>query len=154
MTEVLFYHLDRRNLEEVLPTLLEKTRERNWNANVRVGSAERMEALDNHLWTYSEQSFLAHGTAADGNAALQPIYLTTEDDNPNNAAVLFLVDGADPDDWSGEKARHFQRIVLLFDGDQSEMLGAARAAWKSAKEAGHDVTYWKESPGGRWEKQV
>jgi DNA polymerase-3 subunit chi len=154
MPEVLFYHLDRHSLEEVLPSLLEKTRDRKWNANVRVGSAERMEALDNHLWTYSEQAFLAHGTAAEGNAARQPIFLTTEDDDPNNAEVLFLVDGAMVDDWGSAAQKKFERIVLLFDGHQNEMLSAARAAWKEAKEAGHDVTYWKESPGGKWEKQV
>lgn len=153
MTEVLFYHLDRHNLEEVLPNLLEKARDRKWSANVRVGSAERMEALDSQLWTYSDQSFLAHGTAADGQAARQLIYLTTEADNPNNADVLFLVDGAMVEDWSNEEPNGFQRIVLLFDGHQDEMLNAARAAWKNAKDAGHDVTYWKESPRGRWEKQ-
>ena len=29
----------------------------------------------------------------------------------------------------------------------------ARAAWKDAKEAGHDVTYWKETASGKFEKQ-
>ncbi len=83
MPEVLFYHLERRSLDDVLPNLLEKTRARGWKANVRVGSAERMEALDNHLWTYSDQSFLAHGTSAEGHDVRQPVYLTTEEDNPN-----------------------------------------------------------------------
>ena len=66
MSEALFYHLERKSLDDVLPGLLERTRERGWRAVVQVGSAERMAALDTHLWTYSEQSFLAHGTAADG----------------------------------------------------------------------------------------
>ena len=57
MSETLFYHLERRTLEDALPGLLERTRERDWRAVVRVGSAERMAALDMHLWTYSEQSF-------------------------------------------------------------------------------------------------
>jgi DNA polymerase-3 subunit chi len=154
MTEVLFYHLERRALEDTLPSLLEKTGERGWRANVRVGSAERMEVLDKHLWTYSEQSFLAHGTAAEGHGARQPIFLTTEDDNPNNAEVLFLVDGASVESWGDSAAAKFRRIVMLFDGREGEALSLARAAWKNAKEAGHDVTYWKESTDGKWEKQV
>jgi len=131
----------------------QKTRQRGWRANVRCGSAERMEALDNHLWTYSEQTFLAHGTAAEGNTKRQPIYLTTEDENPNGADVLFLVGGALPSAWDAGSLAGFKRIVLLFDGAEAEALSAARAAWKGAKDAGHDVTYWKESSNGKWEKQ-
>jgi DNA polymerase-3 subunit chi len=151
MAEALFYHLERRRLEDVLPDLLGKTRERGWRALVRVGSAERLEALDTHLWTFSEQEFLAHGTAADGYPDRQPVYLTTEEENPNRADVLFLVGGALPRSW--DELGDFARIVLMFDGGDGEMVSAARKAWKAAKDAGHDVTYWKENPSGRFEKQ-
>jgi DNA polymerase III subunit chi len=153
MTETLFYHLERHSLEDVLPGLLERTRAREWKAVVRVGSAERMESLDTHLWTYSEQTFLAHGTAADGHESRQPIYLTTEHDNPNGAHVLFLVDGAVPEDWGAAGLRDYARIVLLFDGRDEGSLAAARAQWRKCKESGHEATYWKESSGGKWEKQ-
>jgi DNA polymerase-3 subunit chi len=153
MTETLFYHLERSGLEDALPSLLERTRARDWRAVVRVGTAERMETLDAHLWTYSEQTFLAHGTAADGHAARQPIYLTTEKENPNKAQVLFLVDGAIPEDWNSPTLRNFERIVLLFDGRAETTLSAARAQWRNCKEAGHDATYWKQSASGKWEKQ-
>jgi DNA polymerase-3 subunit chi len=153
MAEALFYHLERRTLEDVLPGLLERTREREWRAVLRVGSAERMEAIDAHLWTYSEQAFLAHGTAAEGHPSRQPIYLTTEDENPNNAQVLFLIGGALPSDWAAQSIGEFTRIVLLFDGRDPETVNGARAAWREAKTAGHEVTYWKESPSGKWEKQ-
>jgi DNA polymerase-3 subunit chi len=154
MSEVLFYHLERRTLEDVLPGLLERTRERDWRAIVRVGSAERMEALDAHLWTYSEQTFLPHGTAAEGHKSRQPIFLTTEEENPNQAQVLFLVGGAVPSDWSAPSLREFARIVLLFDGRDPDALAASRVSWRNAKEAGHDVTYWKESASGKWEKEA
>lgn len=153
MPEALFYHLERKSLDDVLPGLLERTRERGWRAVVQVGSAERMAALDMHLWTYSEQSFLAHGTAAEGHSSRQPIFLTTEQENPNGAHVLFLVGGAMPADWSSPLLAGLARIVLLFDGRDPETLDAARAAWRNAKEASHDATYWKESPNGKWEKQ-
>jgi DNA polymerase-3 subunit chi len=151
--EALFYHLERKSLEDVLPSLLERTRERGWRAVVQSGSAERMAALDTHLWSYSESSFLAHGTAAEGHKARQPIYLTTQEENPNGAHVLFLVGGAMPSDWASPLLAGLERIVLLFDGRDPETLDAARAAWRNAKEANHDATYWKESPSGKWEKQ-
>jgi DNA polymerase-3 subunit chi len=154
MTEALFYHLEVRSLEDVLPGLLERARERGWKAVVRVGSAERMQALDAYLWTYAEQSFLAHGTAADGHGLRQPIWLTTEDDNSNRAEVLFLTGGARLDDWSALTAKDFFRIVLIFDGRDGNALEAARRAWRAAKAAEFEVTYWKESSTGKWEKQA
>ena len=92
MTEVLFYHLQRQPLERVLPPLLEKSLERGWRVVVQAASEERVDALDAHLWTYRDDTFLPHGTAREAEAAAQPILLTTADDNPNGANVRFLID--------------------------------------------------------------
>jgi DNA polymerase-3 subunit chi len=150
MTETLFYHLERRSLDDVLPGLIEKTLERGWRALIRAESAERAEAIDNLLWTYNDQTFLPHAQKGDGEAKMQPVLITTEDDNANDANVLFLVGGVLPQ-WDALAA--LTRIVLMFDGRDATALAAARAAWKDAKAAGHDVTYWKESASGKWEKQ-
>lgn len=154
MTETLFYHLERRSLDEALPGLVEKTRERGWRALIRADSAERASAIDTLLWTYNDQSFLAHALEGEGEAGRQPVLITVEENNANNADVLFLVGGAMPSSWDGELAKALTRIVLMFDGRDPEMLAAARAAWKEAKSAGHDVTYWKEMPSGKFEKQA
>ena len=146
--EALFYHLERQPLEKVLPTLLERTLERGWRAVVQAGSAERIEALDTLLWTYSEASFLPHGTARDGEASRQPVFLTTGEENPNGAAVRFLVDGASPPAFSG-----YARIVVLFDGHDSAAVDEARRHWTAAKAAGCQVTYWQQGSDGRWQKR-
>ncbi len=147
-TEVLFYHLERQGLEQVLPMLVEKTLERGWRAVVQAGSHERLAAIDQALWTYKDDSFLAHGTAKDGNAADQPVYLTTDSDTPNGAGVRFLVDGAEAEKFSG-----FVRIVYMFDGNDSDAVATAREQWKAAKAAGCPVTYWQQSVAGKWEKK-
>ena len=150
MAEVLFYHLQHQPLEAVLPTLLERSLERGWRAVVRATSDERVSALDDHLWTFSDESFLPHGTDREPDAAEQPIALTLADRNPNGAAVLFLVEGAPvPED-----ATTYQRLVLLFDGNDEDALAAARAQWKGVKAAGHDATYWQQDARGRWEKKA
>jgi DNA polymerase-3 subunit chi len=71
--------------------------------------------------------------------------------NANAAQIFFYVGGALPADWSG--LSDLARVVLLFDGRDETALAQARAAWKEAKTAGHDVTYWKETPSGKFEKQ-
>jgi DNA polymerase-3 subunit chi len=152
MTETLFYHLERRALEDVLPGLIEKTLERGWRALIRCDSAERAEAIDNLLWTYDDQSFVPHEQAGDGDSARQPVLITVEEANANAANVLFLVGGAVPPAWN--ETNDLTRIVLMFDGRDPAMLSSARAAWKDAKAAGHEATYWKEMPSGKFEKQA
>ncbi len=149
MTEVLFYHLQQSTLEKVLPDLLERSLARGWKAVVQAGSPERVEALDTSLWTYSEDSFLPHGTRADGLPEQQPVFLTAGEENPNDANVLFLVDGAEAGDIAG-----YTRCVLMFDGRDDEALAHAREQWKRLKAEGHDTTYWQQSDTGRWEKRA
>jgi len=147
MTEILFYHLERASLESVLPGLLEKTLARGWRAVVRAGSRERVEALDTHLWTYRETSFLPHAAGGDGER--EKIWLTAGDDVPNAANVLFLVDGAPAAVGS---LGAYERCVMIFDG-RDEDAARARMFWKDAVKAGHQATYWKQSHEGRWQKQ-
>lgn len=148
MSEVLFYHLDRQPLERVLPELLEKCVERAWRTVIQFGSEDRRDAIDALLWTYRDDGFLPHGTAKDGHADKQPVWLTTGDDNPNQATVRFAADGADLPDPSA-----YQRVVVLFDGNDNDAVDRARAAWKGVKASGHDATYWQQSDQGRWERK-
>jgi DNA polymerase III subunit chi len=147
--DVMFYHLERQPLERVLPTLVEKTLERGWRAVIQVGSQERLEAIDAALWTYSDNSFLPHGTSKTGYSAEQPVYLTTGDETPNGAGVRFLIDGAPPATFAG-----MTRMVFMFDGNDAEAVAAAREHWKAAKAAGCGLTYWQQSDSGRWEKKA
>ena len=151
MTETLFYHLERRSLEDILPGLVEKSLQKGWRAAIKTDSAERSDALDTLLWTFDDQSFLPHAQAGDGDAHLQPVLISVEEGNPNSAQIVFYVGGAQPGDWNS--LSDLARVVMLFDGRDEAALAAARAAWKDAKAAGHDVTYWKETPSGKFEKQ-
>lgn len=147
--EALFYHLERVPLERVLPNLLERTLARGWRAVVQVGSKERLDALDQHLWTYAEDSFLPHGTAKDGPPAEQPVFLTLDEDNVSGANVRFLVDGATVASYAG-----YDRLVILFDGREEEAVARAREQWKAARTAGCPVTYWQQGVDGRWERKA
>ena len=149
VTEVLFYHLERQSLEQTLPGLLQRCLERGWRAAVQVGGEDRLRDLDSHLWTYNDAAFLPHGTAADGHEKDQPVFLTTNTDNPNGASVRFLVDGATTDSFEG-----YERIVFLFDGADQEATATAREAWKAAVAAGTEATYWRQDERGKWGKQA
>jgi DNA polymerase-3 subunit chi len=146
---VLFYHLTESKLEDALPALLEKSVERGWRVALQTVGEERRDFLDQHLWTFREDSFLPHGTETSDFAEDQPVLLTVSGDNRNGATVRFIVDGADPPDLTA-----YDRVVFMFDGFDTEQLDGARAQWKRLKGDGYQLTYWQQSPEGRWIKKA
>lgn len=151
MTRVDFYHLQKVSIEQALPKLLEKAYGTGKNVLVKVGTEARVEFLNTALWTYDDQSFLPHGSKKDGSADMQPIWLTSGEDNPNNAAMLFLVDGAVVD---MDKLAGFERVFNMFDGTSDEALQQARSFWKQVKAAGHDCFYWQQDDNGSWKQKA
>lgn len=151
MSRVDFYHLQKQTLEEVLPKLLSKAYSTGKHIVVKIGTPERIEFLNTELWTFNDESFLPHGSKKDGFAAQQPIWLTDADDNPNNAAFLFLTDGAE---ISTDKLSDYERIFNIFDGNSDEALLQARNLWKEFKQAGCEVYYWQQTEKGVWEQKA
>jgi DNA polymerase-3 subunit chi len=147
--EVWFYHLERTGLDQALPELLDKTLARGWRALVRATSTDRIEHLDSWLWSYRDDSFLPHGVDGEPDAERQPILLTAETHNPNNAQALFLIDGAEPGALDG-----FSRCLVLFDGKDADQLALARQQWSALKADGAHLAYWKQGERGGWEKQA
>lgn len=147
---MLFFHLRGRSLEQVLPTLLERSLARGQKVVVELGGEERLAVVDDHLWTYSDESFLPHVSAREADAAENPVVLTTEGNNPNGAQVRICGDGVRiPDALDA-----YERVVLVFDGDDPDALNGAREDWKKIKALGLDASYWQQDPAGRWEKKA
>jgi DNA polymerase-3 subunit chi len=145
VSDIGFYHLTRSGPDNALPQLLIRTLAAGQRAVVLCGSPERVTELDAALW---QAGWLPHGTAADGDADLQPIWLTTEDESPNGARFLFLIDGA-----HSARLGEFDRVFDLFDGTDETAVVAARERWTAAKAAGHALTYWQQATRG-WEKKA
>ena len=148
MTEVRFYHLERRRIDQALPGLLERALEEGRRVLVRASSDEMVAALNERLWTYDDASFLPHGAAGDGDPMTQPIFLTSEPDNPNAATMLVRLSGVEADD--ADEA--FDLVVLMFDGRDEAALAHARGEWRRLKDEGRSISYWRESDEGGWEQ--
>jgi DNA polymerase III subunit chi len=147
LAEVGFYHLSSTPLDRSLPRLLERAWTQGYRIVVRAASPERVEHLSSTLWTYDEAAFLPHGSERDGNADLQPIWLTHGGENPNDATMLVLVDDVEAEDIGS-----YARCADLFDGSHAEAVEAARTRWRRARDAGHTLTYWQQTISG-WERK-
>lgn len=148
MTEIRFYHMQQKRLEKALPEIVAKALEKGHRVVVKAGSRERVESLDAVLWTYDPASFLPHGYVKDGTEKEQPVFLTTEDENPNGASVLVLADGA----VSGN-LEAFPLCCEIFDGNDEAAVKAARERWKSLKNKGHKLAYFQQNDSGKWEQK-
>lgn len=147
MTEVSFYHLTQTPLEKALPVLMEKVLASGKRGLVLVKEEAKLKTLDNVLWTYSSPKFLPHGTAKDGQAEKQPIFLTQKEENPNKAEMLVLVDGQEPAFFS-----EFSRVLDIFDGRDETQLAAARVRWSKYKQQGLKTKYFRQNEKGAWEE--
>ncbi|MDO8607105.1 MAG: DNA polymerase III subunit chi [Phaeospirillum sp.] len=148
MTQIGFYHLTQSPLEQALPKLLDKALAAGYRAVVLAGSPQRVEALNDRLWSYEPDSWLPHGSDKDGEAASQPIWLTDKDENPNAATILVMCDGV-----RSAAVADFARCLDLFDGNDDEAVQAARDRWKRWKGDGHELVYYQQRNDGGWEEK-
>ncbi len=147
----MFYHLTRSPAEQLLPTLIGKSRQAGWRVELRGTDAARMARLDEALW--QGDGFLPHGLAGGPHDALQPVLLTVggagDAGEGAGADCLIALDGAAVDPAECAPA---QRVCIVFDGNDPTALDTARGQWRSLTGAGVAAEYWSEE-GGRWERK-
>jgi DNA polymerase III subunit chi len=148
VTEIRFYHLEQRRVDQALPPLLERALEEGRRVLVRASSEEMVAALNERLWTYDDASFLPHGAAGDGDPMEQPIFLTSELKNANAATMLVRLSGTE----TSQADDAFDLVVLMFDGRDEAALAQARSEWRRLKDQGSPISYWRESDEGGWER--
>ena len=151
MSRIDFYHLQKQNLEDVLPKLVEKAYATGNKIKIKVGNEARVEFINSLLWTFDEEAFIPHGSKKDGFAKEQPIWLSSEDDNPNQAEMLFLVDGAK---FNLSIENNYSRIFNIFDGNNEESLQQARDFWKEVSALGFEKNYFQQDDSGKWNKKA
>ena len=147
MAEVWFYHLETTPLEASLIELLEKAGSKGWRAYVHCADGGLRQRLDEQMWAYRPESFLAHGDETADFAEDQPILLGASGAAANGAQMFVSVSPMDLPDLS-----RFERSLIIFEGEDETHLTWARAQWKRLKEDTIPLSYWKQSPQGRWEK--
>lgn len=148
--QVTFYELIATSLEKTLPKILEKVYESGLKAVVRIESLERLKSIDSAMWTYTTLGFLPHGSNADPTEfhAHQPIWLTTNDDNPIGATVLVIT----TQEYVINNT--YERILDIYDGNDPSSVQAAKERMATYQKAGNEIMLWKQNLKGAWEKGI
>ena len=148
MTDIRFYHIQKKTAESVVIDLVEKALTRGHKILIRMQDDNQVQRLNEYLWTAKPESFLPHGSSSEGYSDKQPIYLTAMNDNPNNSDVLFLMPGCENFDIS-----NFTLVCDILDGRDEDQIAKGRARYKQWKSAGHNLSYWQQSDTGKWEQK-
>ncbi|GAB4137184.1 MAG: DNA polymerase III subunit chi [Sphingomonadales bacterium] len=148
MAEIGFYHLQSQPLERALPRLLQKALAAGHRALVLAQDPALVDALDQALWCFDDASFLPHGRAGAAHEQAQPVLLATHLTDANQADILVALEDCLPDDLT-----RWRRCLYMFDGHDDAALTAARARWRALKDAGGEMRYFQQNPGGGWEQK-
>ena len=142
--EYRFYQLDHEKPEPALAQMLRIALNRSERSVIKCANLHYMQALNRSLWTITREEFLPHGSG-DDDAADQPIWLTLDDDNPNNASTIFLLEGV-----GHQRLEQFRLCVVLIPLDQL-ILDAAFDLWRSLQGGNR---FWWVRNGKSWQKII
>jgi DNA polymerase-3 subunit chi len=145
MAIISFYQALPGNREKASCQLLEKCYKGDYKVLVRLSNEELQESLNKSLWTFAQKAFVPHGSKNDPLPEVQPIYITTGTENPNEANVLMLVGTIDG------IYDEFQRVFVVFDAIDTSLVNLIKGAIEKLQTSSNQVSYYKQNTKGGWD---
>ena len=145
MTEIFFYKLKNLSIELFLISLVEKSISKNWNSTVLLDNIERMEEINDLMWTFNDTSFIPHGSQNDLNSDKQKVYLTCNEENLNNANIIFSIDGIivkKPDNWN--------RCIYIFNEQNLKVTDELELYKREIKDLNYVLKSFEQDDNGKW----
>ena len=103
--------------------------------------------IDEKLWTHKQNSFLPH-LSEDEEISDEldiPIYLSTKNENPYKAELLFSIDGFLPDNIN-----NFERVVIIIDANDKILLEKYKKYYLDVNKDFEDIVFYKSDDNGKW----
>jgi len=145
LSEIFFYKLKNSSSEIFLTSLIERSLENNWNSVVLLDNIERMEEINDFLWSYKDTSFLPHGSQNDKNSELHRVYLTCEEENPNDSDVIFSIDGL-----LIKNINSWQRCIYIFNEQNLKVVDQFNTYKKNIDQSQHSIKSFEQDTNGKW----
>ena len=145
MPEIFFYKVRNSSSELFLISLIEKSISKNWNAVILMDNIERMEELNDLLWTYDSISFIPHGGQSDMTPERQKVYLTCAEENPNKSEIIFSIDGVvinKPENW--------KRCVYIFNEQNLKVTEDLESYKREIQKLDYKQKYFEQDKNEKW----
>tara|TARA_B100000212_G_scaffold67062_1_gene46707 strand:+ start:703 stop:1152 length:450 start_codon:yes stop_codon:yes gene_type:complete len=145
LSEIFFYKLKNTSSEIFLTSLIEKSIDNDWNSVVLFDNIERMEEINDFLWSYKDTSFLPHGSQNDKNPELHRVYLTCEEENPNNSHVILSIDGL-----LIKNINLWQRCIYIFNEQNLRIIDQFNIYKRNIDKSQHILKSFEQDANGKW----
>ena len=147
MTQIIFYSTAPLQVEKTLFALLEKSLEKGNKSLLLFKDKEKCLSVNEQLWTYKQNSFLPHISEDDqiyDNIDV-PVYLSTKNENPFKAELLFSIDGFLPDNID-----HFERVIIIIDVNDELLNEKYKNYYLDINKNFEDIVFYKSDDNGKW----
>ena len=147
MTQIIFYSTAPLQVEKTLFALLEKSLEKGNKSLLLFKDKEKCLSINEQLWTYKQNSFLPHISEDDqiyDNIDV-PVYLSTKNENPFKAELLFSIDGFLPDNID-----HFERVIIIIDVNDELLNEIYKNYYLDINKNFEDIVFSKSDDNGKW----
>ena len=147
MTQIIFYSTAPLQVEKTLFALLEKSLEKGNKSLLLFKDKEKCLSINEQLWTYKQNSFLPHISEDDqiyDNIDV-PVYLSTKNENPFKAELLFSIDGFLPDNID-----HFERVIIIIDVNDELLNEKYKNYYLDIYKNFEDIVFYKSDDNGKW----
>ena len=147
MTQIIFYNTAPLQVEKTLFSLLEKSLEKGNKSLLLFKDKEKCLSINEQLWTYKQNSFLPHISEDDqiyDNIDV-PVYLSTRNENPFKAELLFSIDGFLPDNID-----HFERVIIIIDVNDKLLNEKYKNYYLDINKNFEDIVFYKSDDNGKW----
>ena len=147
MTQIIFYSTAPLQVEKTLFALLEKSLEKGNKSLLLFKDKEKCLSINEQLWTYKQNSFLPHISEDDqiyDNIDV-PVYLSTKNENPFKAELLFSIDGFLPDNID-----HFERVIIIIDVNDELLNEKYKKYYLDINKNFEDIVFYKSDDNGKW----
>ena len=147
MTQIIFYSTAPLQVEKTLFALLEKSLEKGNKSLLLFKDKEKCLSINEQLWTYKQNSFLPHISEDEQiyDDIDVPVYLSTKNENPFKAELLFSIDGFLPDNID-----HFERVIIIIDVNDELLNEKYKNYYLDINKNFEDIVFYKSDDNGKW----
>ena len=143
-SDIMFYHAIETNMIAVLFELLKKSFKDNKRCLVCIDTPENATNISESLWAFQDNFILPHGLITEDMPDKQPILLTHNTDNINNADYIFFIGLIQITD-----TEHFKRCIVIFDDTSEDIKLHTREQFKLLKKNNVTLKYYQQT-NGKW----
>lgn len=129
--------------------LLDKCYNTQLNTLVLVGDKTLENQIDNSLWSFSSTKFIPHGCSNDTLPHLQPIYITTNYENPNQAQILTVINPINLDDTYIDR---FKKVLIVFNTNETDKKQSARNLYSYLQKSAYRLQYFQQTEQLEWQQ--